>query len=253
MSYVTKLLRDREGFTPGLFGSREIVRPLILSGGGIDSWMAFQMLSTLTGKTVERPSVLTIVYGQQNVEVEVEFAKRQLTVIGGERHYVLSDDLPSLLANKTALSREGRAAAAGANESTNNDYVPFRNARFLSMAAGLAEAEGFDTIVFGAVGAVNPDNSLAFIRAMHALIEAGSHTSINIYAPFVLLTKAAVATLAEELDACEDLAELTVSCFNATDYDVNAAVQCGVCRSCTSLKQAFKFASVADPYMYKVA
>lgn len=262
MSYMRTLLVPGEGKPiAGLFGPRQPVnRALVLSGGGMDSYVAAHALRANFPKV--EFAFVTFNYGQKNAALEAAFAHRQAKrlvnpITQTVRSFVLKDELPNALSKPTALSTAGRLAAkASGNEAANQDYVPFRNGRFLATAAGLAEAEGYDVLVFGAVGSVNPDNSLPFVEATAAMFAAGAHKRVQVYAPFTLLTKAAVVQFAHELELADGhLAEFTVSCFNATETRGNGsydpATQCGVCRSCISLKQAFAFAQVPDPFYYE--
>ena len=66
--------------------------------------------------------------------------------------------------------------------------VPFRNAIFLSIAAGFAESRGAEGLVIGAHGgdhAIYPDCREGFLKAMDAAMRRGTYAGIRLLRPFV--------------------------------------------------------------------
>lgn len=266
---------------------------IVLSGGGIDSFMstryAVELISRINrwhDHTIDRVDdapdyeinlhFMVFDYGQDTYEVELHMTQQQanylinknsvnnvnvLTVTDG-----LMEIIRNPLANRTKEKQD--AEENNANYAANDDYVPNRNARFVFNAAGYAETIDADMIVIGAVGNVNQDNSMVFLEAAHkAILQSNRDCFPALYAPFVLQSKSMVALAAQNYAVLDRLPYLSTSCFDAsetttihpakkvgykTKYIEDQIVkQCGVCRSCTSLKQAFKFAGVADPYVYR--
>ncbi len=236
----------------GLIGETLKGDAIVVSGGGIDAFVAallYQKIAPANAKLL----VLFINYAQSNLAAERMMAKAQAAVLGASFHELV-DPIAGLLANSPLNNRETVAGTVG--ESTNDDYVPLRNMRMLTLAASVGEALGYETLIFGAVGSVNVDNSPDFVtKAVEAFL-AGSRHCFAIYAPFLMWTKAAVASVAQDITSVETLPLVTVSCFNATvvqdlPNDTEVVTQCGQCRSCVSLKQAFAFANARDPYKYE--
>ena len=269
----------------GYVGDFTAVAPnkaIILSGGGIDSFMSTMMYlealklydedDELNGEV--RLIFMCVNYGQQSFPTELAMTDAQAAFFQtvyklpnrkiNTEVVIITDNLMELIRNPLSNRDEQKQATDVEQKAykENDDYVPNRNARFVFTAAGYAESvKGVDTIIIGAVGNVNQDNSLAFLEAAHATIMQSNRDCFpGLYAPFVLMSKSMVAWAAAELFPIDKytpvrIDNLTTSCFDASeicnDYGMSVVIQCGECRSCSSLKQAFKFANVTDPYTYK--
>ena len=127
-------------------------------------------------------------------------------------------------------------------------YVPFRNGIFLSVAAAIAEKEGADQIVIGAVeedSSGYPDCRESFLDALQAAINLGTkeETNIQITAPLVHLKKEQI--VAEAIRRKVPL-KLTWSCYQSEEK------ACGVCESCRLRLKGFEKAGVKDPIPYKI-
>jgi 7-cyano-7-deazaguanine synthase len=126
-------------------------------------------------------------------------------------------------------------------------YVPFRNGIFLSIAAAIAEKEGANEIVIGAVeedSSGYPDCREAFLRSLESAIALGvkDETKIAIVAPLIHLSKAEIVREALKLGAP---LELTWSCYQNEDR------ACGVCESCRLRLKGFALAGAKDPIAYE--
>jgi len=129
-------------------------------------------------------------------------------------------------------------------------YVPFRNAVFLSMAVGYAEAIGAEKIYIG-VNALDysgyPDRRPQFIRAFQETVTLGAAASINglpiqIETPLISLTKADIVRLGIKNKAP---LHLTTSCYKGGEK------ACGVCDSCRLRLKGFMEAGIKDPITYE--
>ena len=229
---------------------------IVLSGGGIDSFMS--TVATLRNfSNIEYLTFLCINYGQQTADAELYMTQKQAEYFSS--HFDITtkvvevhDGLMTFIRNPLG-DRDAEKEANSDNYAQNDDYVPNRNARFVFTAAGLAETIKAQLIIIGAVGNVNMDNSLAFLEAAYETIKFSNRDVIpQLYAPFVMFSKSMVALYAQEIKSFStfQLESLTTSCFDSKQPTGSAILQCGVCRSCASLKQAFKFAGVHDPYIY---
>ncbi len=272
---------------------------IVLSGGGIDSFMSSRYAVDLIGhvnrqyeydnnvdQDGEAPDTeinlhfMVFDYGQANYQAELHMTEQQAAYCNNKRSvsgtHVISvkDGLMQYIRNPLA-NRETEKANAyykGVDYAKNDDYVPNRNARFVFNAAGYAETIGADMIVIGAVGNVNQDNSFVFMQAAYkTILQSNRDCFPALYAPFVMQSKSMVALAANESGVLNALPYITTSCFDANETYVtdhtkqytkkklnykgftkeSVIKQCGICRSCTSLKQAFKFAGIEDPYHYQ--
>jgi len=125
------------------------------------------------------------------------------------------------------------------------EYVPFRNAIFMSYAVAWCEALDGDALFFGStLGAINcPDNSPPFFASFQKLIKYGTKANklIRVEVPLIKLTKAQVIKLGLELGVP---LELTWSCHNFNDK------ACGHCSNCERRIHAFQENLLEDKIKY---
>jgi 7-cyano-7-deazaguanine synthase len=147
----------------------------------------------------------------------------------------------------SALTDRSIAVPQTIQEGVPITYVPFRNGIFLSIAAAIAEKEGADEIVIGAVeedSSGYPDCREEFLRSMQEAIDRGvkDETEIAIAAPLIHLSKGEIVREALKLDVPLNL---TWSCYQNEDK------ACGVCESCRLRLKGFKQAGAEDPIAYQ--
>ena len=119
--------------------------------------------------------------------------------------------------------------------------VPFRNGIMLSVAVGMAESEGLDTVLIANHAgdhAIYPDCRPGFIEAMDRAAQEGTYEGVRILSPYCNLTKRDIALRGRALGV--DFAR-TWSCYKGGE------VHCGVCGTCTERKEAL---SGFDPTEY---
>jgi 7-cyano-7-deazaguanine synthase len=133
-------------------------------------------------------------------------------------------------------------------------YVPARNSIFLSLAASLAEAQGADSIYFGA-NALDysgyPDCRPEFIEAFQEMINRGTKVGaaasplqaeskhpIQIVVPLLRMSKKEIVQLAADLKVPF---EWTWSCYDGKE------TPCGECDSCILRAKGFREAGIPDP------
>ena len=264
---------------------------VVLSGGGIDSFMSTYYALNLIDKINVQADIdadddtdspdfqinlhfMLVDYGQANFEAERRMTNQQAAffskrrIVNSSEVVEVTDGLVKLIRNPLGNREIEKKSAkeAGINYAANDDYVPNRNARFVFTAAGYGETIGADLIVLGAVGNVNQDNSLIFMQHAYNTIKQSNRDHFPaLYAPFVLFSKSMVAIAAMQSGMYKHLPFLSTSCFDSNAIfapndskksssqryaEIFKVKQCGVCRSCSSLKQAFKFAGIKDPYDY---
>lgn len=124
-------------------------------------------------------------------------------------------------------------------------FVPARNLILLSLAAGLAEMNGFGYLVLGNIADGRyPDNKPIFAERFDAILPHALSEGVTVrcVAPVNIYTKTQVIQIGLELKAP---LHLTWSCYEA------GALHCGRCASCQGRRQAFAANGVRDPLNYQ--
>lgn len=110
--------------------------------------------------------------------------------------------------------------------------VPNRNMIFLALAAAYAVSLKFDRIaiaVHSGDHAIYPDCRPDFIKKMRAATVSANYEKIDIYAPFLNITKTQIAKIGCRLDVPF---EKTWTCYKGLRNP------CGKCGACTERKEA---------------
>ena len=163
---------------------------------------------------------------------------RDLTIIS-----LVGLDLASSLTDER-MEVPRKPAEPGAVTST---YVPSRNAIFFSVAMGLAESLGADTIWSGVRSASDcvgyPDNRRPFIQAMEKALNLGTErgtrgNGVELVTPCLTLRKDEIVLQGLTLNAPLGL---TWSCYVGQDRP------CGECGICRTRAKAFAELGVPDP------
>lgn len=196
-------------------------------------------------------TLVSIDYGQRHVR-EIKCASRCADRLDAEHHVVSLTSLTRLLSG-SALTDPTVDVPFGhyEEESMRATVVPNRNATMLSIAVAVAVARGAVAVATGVHAgdhAIYPDCRPAFIESFEhmALIanEGFIEPEFRVLAPFVGITKAAIASTGEDLGVPWDD---TWSCYIGGD------VHCGRCGTCVERREAFALAGVYDPTTYAEA
>lgn len=132
-----------------------------------------------------------------------------------------------------------------ADESMKATIVPNRNAVLLMSAAGIALSRGLSrvlTAVHAGDHPIYPDCRPEFIAAADRCVGLATGGLVEITAPFVGITKTAIAELAGRLEVP---VQLTWSCYEG------GTVHCGKCGTCVERIEALRDAGVVDPTIYE--
>jgi 7-cyano-7-deazaguanine synthase len=215
---------------------------LVVLSGGLDSTVCMAVAHRDTGSA---PLAVSFDYGQRH-RVELERAAAVAAHYASE-HLTVPIDLTgwggSALTDATIDVPDAGTIDPAVIPVT---YVPARNLIFLSLAMGIAEARGADTVTIG-VNALDysgyPDCRPEFIRsfaatAALALKRGVEGNPVDVRMPLVDMTKAQIVRLGVELGA--PLA-LTWSCYRGGDRP------CGTCDSCVLRAKGFAESGMADP------
>jgi len=171
-------------------------------------------------------------YGSKHNDKEIPFAKWHC-----EKLSIPHIIIPLLFVNdyfKSDLLQSGGDIPEGHYENKNmkSTVVPFRNGIMLSIAAGIAESNGFHNILLGNHSgdhAIYPDCREEFITAMSKAIQAGTYENVEIMAPYTNINKMDIAQIGKQLNI--DYSK-TWTCYKGEE------IHCGVCGSCVERKEA---------------
>jgi 7-cyano-7-deazaguanine synthase len=124
--------------------------------------------------------------------------------------------------------------------------VPNRNAILLTIAFGLAAAEGYDAVAIAVHGGdhfIYPDCRPDFVEAFRRMQAKAldGYASVDLLAPFVDGSKADIVRAGARVGTPF---ERTWSCYKGGE------VHCGRCGTCVERREAFHLAGVADPTAY---
>jgi len=218
-----------------------------LISGGLDSMVS----AARAVESGHRLLALSIDYNQRH-QVELAAARRIATLLGAERHVVLSLDLSAF--GGSALTADIDVPKGGVGGGIPVTYVPARNTIFLSLALGWAEAMGARDLYIG-VNALDysgyPDCRPEFITAFEGLAEIATKAGVEgapfkIHAPLQHMTKADIVREAARLGLD---AGISWSCYDPAP----GGVHCGLCDSCRLRAKGFEEAGLPDPTVYAVA
>lgn len=192
---------------------------------------------------------LTIDY-QQSHSIELESAKKIAKHFNVEEHLILKLNLS--LFGGSVLTGDENAFTLYKESKIPPTYVPARNALFLTLAFGLAEARQA-THVFIGVSSVDysgyPDCRAEFISAMQNALNLGTREGVlgngfQIETPLINLSKSETISLGKRLGVDYGM---THSCYHPN----NEGIACGVCDSCKLRLKGFAEAGVRDPLKYQ--
>lgn len=227
-----------------------MTRAVSLLSGGLDSTVTMAMAISMGYDVLP----LSFRYGQRHSR-ELEAARAVCRHYGIGRQVVVDIDLSSfetsaLTSRKVQVPRGRSLEGMGADIPVT--YVPARNIIFLSVAAGLCETVGADSIFIGA-NALDysgyPDCRLEFFQAFERVLEVGTKAGvegrpITVQAPILGMSKSDIVRLGKELKAP---LHLTWSCYQGGER------ACGRCDSCLLRLKGFKEAGYEDEIPYEVA
>lgn len=225
-------------------GTNTAVDCVAIVSGGLDSVTLLHHLVKQEGRT---PAVITFLYGQKH-DKEVDFARRQVSLLGLKAHLVLDLNLLRPLFAHSALVDEHTAVPDILDvmgDPQPATYVPNRNMIFLALAAAYAETNGVSDLYYGAqrhdiygYWDTTPD----FLARLNTVYQLNRKTPITIHAPFVNQSKTDLVRLGTTLEV--DYAQ-TWSCYVGGDK------ACGRCPTCAERRKAFADLGLTDPLPYQ--
>ena len=216
------------------------MKTVIIYSGGMDSTVLLYKLLA-ENHTVK---ALSVNYGQRH-QKEIDCACSITRNLGIEHEVADLTGISSLLAANCLTSHDMPVPEGHyAEESMKQTVVPNRNMIMLSVAAGWAIANKFDSVSYAAHGgdhAIYPDCREVFAEALDKTLQLADWHKLSLHRPFVGLTKADIVKLGAELDVPF---ERTWSCYRGEE------LHCGLCGTCLERREAFNLAGVTDPTSY---
>lgn len=212
---------------------------LIVLSGGMDS------VTMLHEYADSIDLAVTFNYGSNHNMREIECARYQCELLGIE---LIEIDLSFIGQYFHSSLLEGADAVPEGDYDFDNmksTVVPFRNGIMLAAAAGLAESHGLKAVMIANHSgdhAIYPDCREKFIKAMGAAIEAGTYESIELRAPYTLMSKTEIASHGKRLGV--DYSH-TYSCYKGEE------THCGRCGTCIERRQALAEAGIDDTTVYE--
>ena len=189
--------------------------------------------------------LLSFDYGQRHRK-ELLYAAKCAAALGVQHDIIDLTSLTGLLKG-SSLTDDSVDVPDGhyAELSMKATVVPNRNAIMLSIAYGVAQAEGANGVAFAAHGGdhyIYPDCRIEFAAAFAAMQEVALDNShIALMATFIDIDKAGIVKIGDRLGVpFSD----TWSCYKGGEY------HCGTCGTCVERREAFLLAGVVDPTLY---
>jgi 7-cyano-7-deazaguanine synthase len=222
----------------------------MLLSGGVDSATLLYHLLARNNEVY----ALSVDYGQKHskeLEAATAIAQRAMkktqpgmNVLKEHRIINLSVLQPLL---QSALTRASIDVPEGhyEAESMKATVVPNRNAILLNIAAGYALSLKADRIAYAAHAgdhAIYPDCREEFVVALEKAINIGNESKLEVYAPFIAVSKSDIVRMGLKLGVPY---ELTWSCYKG-GYKA-----CGKCGTCVERLEAFANNNTTDPIEYE--
>lgn len=218
------------------------MKTIVICSGGLDS----VSLAHMVAAEHELTRLVSFDYGQRHRK-EIDYAAACAARLGVPHDII---DMRSIGASLTGSALTDDIDVPDGHyeeDSMKVTVVPNRNAIMLTIAYGIAAANGDDavaTAVHGGDHFIYPDCRPAFTEAFDAMQRAAldSYAKVQLYTPFVHGSKGDIVTAGARYNT--PFAE-TWSCYKGH------ARQCGRCGTCVERREAFHLAGIADPTTYE--
>ena len=209
-----------------------MTKSVILLSGGLDSLVSLG----LKKEELNIVLALTFDYGQKSVQKEIAASKKICEYYNIKHEVIKLDFLKNI--TRTALVSDSSIPSGkeldNPAESAKVVWVPNRNGLFLNIAGCYADSHGYDYVIIGAnkeEAQTFPDNTAEFINAVNEEFEYSTLKKPMVVAPLINCNKTDIVMLALKNNIP---LELTMSCYQGGDKN------CGICESCTRLKNALQ-------------
>ncbi len=205
-----------------------MTRGIILLSGGLDSLVSLG----LGLKTYNIELALTFDYGQKSAKFEIAASKNICAHYKIAHKVIKLDWLKDITHTSLVTDKELPKGIENPHESAKNVWVPNRNGLFLNIAGAFADGENYDYILIGAnkeEAQTFSDNTPEFINKINEEFKYSTSKHPTVVAPLLNFDKNDIVRLAIDKHIPLNLA---MSCY------AGGVKHCGVCESCTRLKNA---------------
>lgn len=202
---------------------------LIYSGGMDSTTLLYKLL-----RDGDRVQCISFNYGQRHGK-EL-FAARKICKKLNVPHKIIDIRALKNLMSGSALTSKIPVPEGHYKDSTMKlTVVPNRNMIFIALAIAAAVSQKFDRVaiaVHAGDRAIYPDCRPVFIKRMDAVSKIANYESIDVYAPFLNMTKRRIARIGRRLGVpYED----TWTCYKGLSRP------CGKCGACMEREEALLF------------
>lgn len=223
---------------------------IVLLSGGMDS----ATLLGLACSRFDKVMALSIDYAQRH-KVELQSAKAVAQHFQVHHEILDITNINHLLAGSSLTSDVPVPHGHYEDETMKQTVVPARNTILLSIAAGWAISQGFNTVAYAAHAgdhAIYPDCRLDFVQALQQVFDIFDYNPMKLWAPFLDLDKAGILRIGIPLGVPY---EKTWTCYdpqyNPHDkLDLKQNWACGKCGSCQERLESFSKIGVQDLVKY---
>ncbi|SCZ49401.1 7-cyano-7-deazaguanine synthase [Epibacterium ulvae] len=218
------------------------MKTIVICSGGMDS----VSLAYMVAEQHELTRLVSFDYGQRHRK-ELDFAALAAKRLGVPHDIIDMRGIGASLTGSALTDDIDVPDGHYAEETMKVTVVPNRNAIMLSVAFGVAAANGDDavaTAVHGGDHFIYPDCRPAFTEAFNTMQQAAldGYAEVKLYTPFVHRSKADIAVEGAKVNT--PFAE-TWSCYKGGED------HCGRCGTCVERREAFHLAGLTDPTIYE--
>ncbi len=204
------------------------MKTILIYSGGMDSTTLLYKLRA----EGDRVQALSFDYGQRHKK-ELKSAAKICKKLGVPHKIVDITTLKNLMEGSALTSNRIKVPEGHyKNKTMRSTVVPNRNMIFLALAIAQAVSLKFDRVaiaVHAGDHAIYPDCRPAFIKAMRSASKTANYKKIAIYAPFLNMTKRAIAKIGKKLKVPYGL---TWTCYKGLKKP------CGKCGACVERAEA---------------
>ena len=217
-------------------------RALVVCSGGLDSVTVASYCQTVLGYDVD---LLHFKYHCLAEDQEVLAVRNVAKALGCGVRFVETDLWENIGHSRLLQGGEEVSHVGDGIEGTERttEYVPCRNTIMLTIAAGIAEVNGYDYVALGGnleESGTYPDNEQSLIFKLNEVLPYA--LNLNSQVQFILpvgnLMKSEIVALAIDVNAP---LQHTWSCYHTGEK------HCGVCGPCRMRRVAFKMIGLVDP------
>ena len=217
------------------------MKTIVICSGGLDSVSLAHVLAA-EGRLA---ALVSFDYGQRHRK-ELDFAARAATRLGVPFHLIDMRGIGAALTGSALTDDLDVPDGHYAEDTMRITVVPNRNAIMLTIAFGVAAAQGAEavaTAVHGGDHFIYPDCRPAFTDAFQVMQDAAldGYANVRLRTPYVNRSKGDI--VADGARVGTPFAE-TWSCYKGGE------VHCGRCGTCVERREAFDLAGVPDPTDY---